>query len=301
MFSWFRKLFSGSPSPENTIVQHNEMAHQDEHAPAVATSAGEYQSRHAGWRDGKDDIDSLVEIIVDGMFHSPLETLLLKIDVFCEDRGMSEEEKREAVIASLDASAEKSMEDMVVTEHEESYFFDFLQHFNLSFEDLSPHSQKLLTQGKAIRAMLGGNPPSPPALNLPFLFQKSEQVVWAWEQIHLAEIVSKHKIVGRTRGISVRVLRGVYWRTGGFEGERVSRQELRPMGDALVAVTTKHIYYQLTGGTKRVRLDKIIGITLYSDSVLVSLDGATAKPLCFFTQEPAFLANVIQNAAHCAS
>lgn len=297
MFAWFHRLFHDKSKlfnmpklPPSNIINE----------PSPVSYVFQEQEYQVRYRDSPLDMEALTEIIVDEMFRCSLDVLFLKINAFCEDRGLDKETMRQSILASLDASAEKSMEDMVITEHEEAYFMNFLERFNLSLDDLSPQARQLYLQGTAIRSLLHGYiTPCADIFALPFVFHKSECLIWAWRSIALAEIRTNRRIVGRSQGMSFRIMRGVYWRTGGFGGEAVSRQEMQELGEAVVAVTTKHIYYHLQGGTKRVRLEKIIGILPYADAVLVSLDGTNAKPLCFFTDSPAFLANVIQNASNC--
>ena len=156
MLAWLRKILQDGDAPtgpapdiEAPAPSNSEPSPQAFILPVFTEQ--DYTRLHAGWRGTYADIDALVEIIVDGMYQSALPTLLLKIDVFAEDRGLSEHEMRMAVLACLDMVAEKSMEDMIVSEREEEYLTHFLAHFGLGAESLSHRARDLLNKGIVAR------------------------------------------------------------------------------------------------------------------------------------------------------
>jgi hypothetical protein len=61
--------------------------------------------------------------------------------------------------------------------------------------------------------------------NLRFNFQKSEQVVWVFEEVDYLEDKTRRQYVGGSRGVSVRVMKGVYYHIGGFKGHAIDRTE----------------------------------------------------------------------------
>ena len=245
------------------------------------------------------NIDNLSELIVESIFNGHIHDTLNAMKKFSDEKEMPQEDIAAAVVNSLDAAVTKSMDDGIFSEEEEETLLELMSHWGLKASSFSTKSTKLLTRGRLIRRLINGEvKPVFGAKGLPFNFQKKEVLIWGWGDMPISELKTKSKIVGRSSGVSIRIMKGVYWRTGGFQGERVSTQELTKLGVAIVAVTSKHLYYSVGNTTKRIKHDKIISIEPYSDAVAIGLDGARANPLCFYTDNPWFFANVIQNASN---
>lgn len=98
--------------------------------------------------------------------------------------------------------------------------------------------------------------------------------------------------------MSIRVMKGVYYRVGAFRGAPVDRTERVVVDRGILAVTNKHIYF--AGGRKsfRIRHDKIVSHMPFSDGVGIVRDAATAKPQIFVTGDGWFTFNLLSNVAH---
>jgi hypothetical protein len=94
-------------------------------------------------------------------------------------------------------------------------------------------------------------------MNLPFNFQKGEQVVWVFDEVDYLEDRTHHEYVGGSRGVSVRVMKGVYYHAGGFKGRAIDRTERVHVDTGLVAVTTKQIYFSGEKRRSEYRMQKL--------------------------------------------
>jgi hypothetical protein len=88
--------------------------------------------------------------------------------------------------------------------------------------------------------------------SLPFNFQKTEQVVWAFDTVDYLEEKSHRQYVGGSRGVSIRVMKGVYYHVGGFKGRAIDRTERVHEDTGVVGITTKQIYF--SGAKKAFRI-----------------------------------------------
>ncbi|MBV8737256.1 MAG: hypothetical protein JO007_08360 [Alphaproteobacteria bacterium] len=61
---------------------------------------------------------------------------------------------------------------------------------------------------------------------LPLNFQKGEQLVWAFKQVDYLEEKTRRQYTGGSQGVSVRIIKGVYYHVVGFKGHAVDRTEL---------------------------------------------------------------------------
>jgi hypothetical protein len=92
--------------------------------------------------------------------------------------------------------------------------------------------------------------------------------------------------------VSIRIAKGLYYRTGAFKGERVQTSDTGPL-----SVTNKHIYF--AGPSKRFRIayNKIVAFEPFSDGIGVQRDAQTARPQLFATGDGWFTYNLITNLA----
>ena len=119
---------------------------------------------------------------------------------------------------------------------------------------------------------------------LPFRFMKSEHLIYVFPHVGYAEMRVKREITGRSAGTSVRVAKGVNVRVGASRGTPVESDEIVSRGTGIMAVTTKHIYFN---GERsfRIRFDKIVSVEQLRDAVGVTRDRASALPEYFIVGE----------------
>ena len=91
--------------------------------------------------------------------------------------------------------------------------------------------------------------------------------------------------------------RGLYYRVGGFRGERVQTTETTHVDTGLLAATTKHLYFSGPHKGFRVRYDRIVAFKPYRDGIGVQREVATAKPRKFITGDGWFIYNLVTNLA----
>jgi hypothetical protein len=97
--------------------------------------------------------------------------------------------------------------------------------------------------------------------------------------------------------VSLRIAKGVYYRTGGFKGQRVETTETVHADNGLFGVTNKHVYFFGSSKRFRIKYDKIVSFDPYSDGIGIQRDAATTKPQTFVTKDGWFTYNLITNLA----
>lgn len=131
--------------------------------------------------------------------------------------------------------------------------------------------------------------------NLPFKFQKSENLIWLFQKVDLFEQRIKTSYKGGSQGVSIRIAKGVYYRTNSFKGHPVKTTKIVPITTGMVALTEKHIYFSSSIKNFRINYDKIITIDPYSDGIGITKDGVTSKPQVFKNVDGWFCYNFIKN------
>jgi hypothetical protein len=85
---------------------------------------------------------------------------------------------------------------------------------------------------------------------------------------------------------------------GSFRGHPVETTERVHVDTGILAVTTKHIYFHGSTKSFRVRFDKIVSFTPYSNGIGIQRDASTAKPQVFVTGDGWFTYNLLVNIAN---
>lgn len=132
-----------------------------------------------------------------------------------------------------------------------------------TFSDLRPQLQN------------GRIPQEVPGLrdSLPFLFSKNEQIICSWDRAHIFTLKKRYIHSGRSSGISFRLAKGVYVRTGQGKGTSTPVEAMESLGLGSVVVTTKNLYYK--DGSNRVKklsTANVIAITPYIDAVGIEFE-----------------------------
>jgi hypothetical protein len=111
------------------------------------------------------------------------------------------------------------------------------------------------------------------------------------------EEVVRRSYVGRYQGVSVRVVRGVYYRMGGFRGQPVETAQLERIDEGQVAITNNHIYFAGSIKNFRIPYAKIVTFVPYSDGIGICRDATNARSQIFKTAEGWFIYNLVANLA----
>ena len=130
---------------------------------------------------------------------------------------------------------------------------------------------------------------------LPFRLQKTETMIWVFHDVDYSTVLTRREFRGRSAGVSVRVAKGVYFRTGAFKGRPVEIEGTVHVDTGMLGVTTRHIYFAGTARSFRVRLERIVTIEPYSDGVGIMRGTARAQPETFVLGDGWFAYNLLQN------
>jgi hypothetical protein len=114
-----------------------------------------------------------------------------------------------------------------------------------------------------------------------------------FQDVEYLERRTRTEYRGGSQGVSIRVMKGVYYRTGAFKGRRVEIEETKSMGSGLVALTTKHLYFGSSLNSFKIPYSKIVSLQTYSDGIQVQKDGVRSKPQIFRGLDGWFASNII--------
>lgn len=207
---------------------------------------------------------------------------------------------REALIEGWTLAVDRALDDHVLSNEEEDQLVSFIRRFDLSQKEIDTEgAYTRLVKARVIRDVLNGEikPMTYSPGSLPFHFQKSETLVWLFQNVNYHEQKVKRERVGGSQGVSFRVARGVYLRTGGFKSRSVERVVTEHVDTGLLGVTDKHLYFSGDQKKFRVPYAKIVTFDPYSDGIGIQRDAASAKPQTFVTGDGWFTYNLVTGLA----
>ncbi len=199
----------------------------------------------------------------------------------------------------FDNAVDKYLDDGIIDSNEERTLARFIQYSGLSQSVLNSNkSLEKMLQSKVLQDILAGNVPAPRIQisgDFPFMLGKTEHLVWLSRNIILHQQKIKKEFVGRSNGMSFRIMKGVYYRTGGFKGHPVETTVMQKIGTGSVCFTDKNIYFASPEKSLKIPYNKILSVDSYSNGVGIQKDGANDKPIFLEGVSSWFAYNVIAN------
>lgn len=201
--------------------------------------------------------------------------------------------------SAFDNAIENYLNDGIINQDEETTIDDFIKYTGLSETILNTNKAlDKIFQSKILQNILEGNIPTnitPQSEYLPFILSKSEHFLWLFKDITLYQQTTIKKYVGKSSGISVRIMKGVYYKTSGFKGQPIETTIMKNLGNGDVCLTDKNIYFSSPEKSLKIPYSKIIKAESYSNGIEIQKDGLTSKPIFIENIDSWFVYNIIAN------
>lgn len=207
---------------------------------------------------------------------------------------LTADEVREIGVHVLHDVAQRIKQDGLVTDHEVTVMHQIVQLTQVPSSHLGElmatlHLQRKMyevSQGKLAPIIVTG-------INL----QRGEQAYWHEPVTLYEERVVRREMVGRSQGVSIRIMRGVSYRIGGTRGQSMPVYADVPAASGDLILTDKRVIFK--GDKKSVALawDDVIGIDPYTNAITIH-SGKSNQPLRFFYRREGTAELVAQIASH---
>ena len=202
-------------------------------------------------------------------------------------------------VGGLRSALDQALDDGLLSEEEQERMEAMREGLGLDADaaEVWPYREKLFL-AQSLRLLLEGRDPSEHFHfegHLPILLMKSEKLLYLFKNVQFHEERTRTHYEGRSSGVSIRIAKGVYYRTGGFRGNPVQETNMEHIDTGYFAVTDKHFYFHGPSKSFRTRYDRIVGLDPYSDGVGVRKDGTTARPQVFSGMDGWYVFNVIRH------
>lgn len=265
-----------------------------------------------------DFIDS-VDISYDRLNHKgELDTLAMKlvqgyaVDFFARGESMgriaghadavtsvlplSDARRQEAYLNVLEKAADRFMADGVLTAAEYSQLDAYGNAIGMPLNTMPARYRRgplaRVVQAVILRGLEAGRLPAA-GVSVPVMLGRGERVLWVFHPVSLFRERITREYVGRSRGMSYRICRGVTYRTGSFKGRPVEHSNMEPEGVGSLVVTNRNLMFHSPAASLKIPYNKIVGMTPYSDGLEVHKDEARPKRTLFQGFDPWFIMNVL--------
>ena len=177
-----------------------------------------------------------------------------------------EDNRRNAAIVQYEDRLSNIVSTGTISEKDETELHEFMLSLRITESDVE-HTKSKVQRIKNLTSLR--------LRELPIIETYGDMILKKNELCHysvgssLIEERSKTRYVGGSQGVSVRIVKGVYYRTGQFKGERVVDTFKQVTDNGTLFITNQRVCF--VGRTKSITypINKIISFNIYSDAVQI--------------------------------
>lgn len=224
-------------------------------------------------------------------------SLLTKLQEISASANLTDKEFKESIRIGLLRLKDRILEDGVVTEQEESVVTSLLA----KLESLIDTRTLNLIQTELVKALILGDLSEGRVVNrlvfqdLPVMLKPKETVLWAFSGVKYFAYRRNRQFVSGSRGVSVRVAKGLYFRAGASKGKSIITDDLTHEDTGVFVISDRAVYFKGAKTSLNIDVRKILFVQPYADSIELSDARRNSKPMFFGVGDPVFAANVILN------
>jgi hypothetical protein len=259
--------------------------------------AGLFRRQHQECRTRHDEAASKIPAFFVKALQSPMpaEQFCELIDRDVEANFISATERDQLVDRGFSGMVDAALAGGSLTNEADARIDDLRQAFGLSAADLG-EAGAALVKARILRALDAGQPDTVKiTVDGPLAprFERGERPLWCFRSARYLTFRSRTHYVGGSAGVSIRVMKGVYYRVGSFHGEPVKMEYLNEEDSGALTITLQNVYFVGTRRALKIPVRKIAATHLYSDGIEILQYGATAKPAVFTMNDAPFAASLV--------
>lgn len=208
---------------------------------------------------------------------------------------LNQQRKDEAYINVLNKVADKFMLDGTLTDDEYQRIESYVSSLGICIYDIPSQykNEALVRIGQAVvlKDLQKGVFPHI-TLTVPVILSRGEQVIWVYDNVSMYQEKTLREYVGGSRGVSIRIFKGVSYRIGSFKGHPVEKSNMESIGTGALVITNKHFFFHCATTTIKIPFSKLVGVIPYFDGIEVHTE-TKVKRAVFHGFDSWFVMNVL--------
>ena len=261
--------------------------------------AGFLKSKHKHCADAALQATSKISGLLPNLLDKSLDpsSLATKLQEIRATANLTEKEFRESIGAGLLHLRDRILNDGTVNEQEETLVANVLGQLVSLVDEGTLNSVK----SELVKALILGDLSEGRVVNrldlkdLPILLKPKETVLWAFTGVKYFAYRRNRQFVSGSRGVSVRVAKGLYFRAGASKGRTIVTDDLTHEDTGIFVISDQAVYFKGVKSSFSIDVLRILSVEPFSDSLELSDNRKTSKPMLFGVSDPVFAANLILN------
>ena len=210
--------------------------------------------------------------------------------------SIQEPEYKSFISSGFVALIDAAVSDKILSEADENRIDALRSAFGMKLTDLPENTMNQYAKNVIMRQLDEGRfPSSVPRIEgyNPINLERDEKILWSFVNACFFTPRTRTEYVGTSQGVSLRLMRGVYYRVGAFKGKPIQKQYINHEGTGSFVISDRNVYFVSSEKSVKIPIKKLIAIEPHSDGITLSRDGANTKQYIFTIDDPWFAANAI--------
>ena len=224
--------------------------------------------------------------------------LPMELSNFAKQANIEASYCKDAMMKGFDMALDKMLESGATSEEIIKNTEKFLSGINMTEAEFgNTNSNWKFYKTITLRDLMDGKIPNwfKPLGIVNVNLQKNETIVWAFPDVNFLEEKTCRQYAGGYQGVSIRIAKGLYYRTGSFRGEPMDTTKWVNMDTGVLVITNKHLYFVGCKKSFRHPFGKIINLIPFDQGIGVFTDSQNSKPKAFICDDGLFIYNLIKN------
>jgi hypothetical protein len=206
---------------------------------------------------------------------------------------VGDQEFRRLAIKGLVGSIDAAFKQHGLTEHDDQRIATLCNEFGITANELGPAGLRF-AKAEILRRLDEGKLPSGAKFtNVPINLEHNERIIWLFDNVTYYTIRNQTQYVGGSSGVSVRLMKGIYYRVGAYHGHSNRTQYLSDEGRGIFVIASRNVYFWSPRKALKIPVKKIISAHPYSDGLEIMREGANPAPHIFKVDDPLFAADAV--------
>jgi len=227
------------------------------------------------YKDKKKLLNSIIVAAEHGVI---AEDEMSNIRTRMNELGLTEDDLKHVRVRAYNAALDAVKSNGQVTSKKEADLGKIQLFLKIPDEEIA-NSKKELARLRLVTEIQNGNLPDLSVQDV--ILQKNEIAHWSEPASLLEERVVDRRYEGGSHGVSIRIVKGIYYRVGSQRGHLVTDKAVVPISWGDLIITNKRIIFRGDSKSFNVRLDKLLETHLFSDGLRITDDKGKTRIIRF--------------------